>query len=459
MLAKCHIKLNGHLFLSSLLTIVTCIHSTHVSHISCILTTLPGKKVAIIYGNLPPAVRKLQADLFNDPDSGVDILVASDAIGMGLNLQIGRIVFSTIIKFDGEEYRRLTMPEIKQIGGRAGRYNSEFNHGWVTAMYSMEDLQYIKENFTGTLPAMEKARLSPSSEHLLLFCQKFPHIPFSTYLRNLQERCKMDRRYEMVNIDDMVEVAENIDDYEIDPYARIMLCFAPFSLTRFSSHATLLRHYADKLTEEEPIPIPAIAYVTQPGVPSDPAGIAKLEETYSNLDTYVWLAYRFGERRFPSMAAAQRDRALVAELIHSSLSKLSGLSHATTMRVEREDGTIAEPKVQVGDKISKSDRVTQLRQKEVRKKVFEKETRSAKKSSKLGDVPADAQNVPAGVTDADYADITAPAEDAAPSGIRPGSVFARHPSERAGSADGIMGAVMGKSLQVSGILSSSRCAP
>lgn len=55
--------------------------------------------------------------MFNDENNEFDVLVASDAIGMGLNLNISRIIFSTMEKFDGEMKRELTVPEIKQIAG------------------------------------------------------------------------------------------------------------------------------------------------------------------------------------------------------------------------------------------------------------------------------------------------------------------------------------------------------
>lgn len=61
---------------------------------------------------------ELQATMFNDTTSEFDVLVASDAIGMGLNLNISRIIFSTMEKFDGFEMRELTVPEIKQIAGK-----------------------------------------------------------------------------------------------------------------------------------------------------------------------------------------------------------------------------------------------------------------------------------------------------------------------------------------------------
>ena len=76
---------------------------------------------------LPPSTTPhptAQAALFNDDDAPEDVLVASDAVGMGLNLNIKRIVFSSVTKFDGDEIRRLHPTELKQIAGRAGRFAS-----------------------------------------------------------------------------------------------------------------------------------------------------------------------------------------------------------------------------------------------------------------------------------------------------------------------------------------------
>jgi ATP-dependent RNA helicase SUPV3L1/SUV3 len=55
-------------------------------------------KCAVIFGKLPPEARSKQARLFNDDNTGYDILVASDAIGMGLNLNIRRTIFHTTVK-------------------------------------------------------------------------------------------------------------------------------------------------------------------------------------------------------------------------------------------------------------------------------------------------------------------------------------------------------------------------
>jgi ATP-dependent RNA helicase SUPV3L1/SUV3 len=316
-----------------------------------------GAKVAIIYGSLPPSVRKLQAELFNDPNSGVDILVASDAIGMGLNLNIGRVVFSTVMKFDGDGYRRLLMTEIKQIGGRAGRFQSDFPHGWVTTMYSQEDLDYLKQLFTGDLPPMTQASLAPSNEHLLLFARRFPHLPLSGYLRNLAARAKLDGRYAIGDLAAMVDVAEAIDEFELEPHPRVMMCYAPIDMAKYSSQRVLTQHYAKLLCTDEPIDIAPSTYAARPGVPENAEGIRLLEETYANLDLYIWLSYRLGTWRFIGADAARRDRALISELIHTALTQVKSdksKPHNTIM-MEDSQGRIVDPKQRFEDVMTEAD--------------------------------------------------------------------------------------------------------
>ncbi len=68
----------------------------------------------------------MQARLFNDPDSGYNVLVASDAVGMGLNLNIRRVIFQTLTKFIGRREETVSISAVKQIAGRAGRRNSAY---------------------------------------------------------------------------------------------------------------------------------------------------------------------------------------------------------------------------------------------------------------------------------------------------------------------------------------------
>ena len=82
---------------------------------------------AIVMGSLSPKTRNAQVNLYQSGD--VDFLVATDAIGMGINMDIDHIYFSNLKKFDGRKLRRLNLSEIGQIAGRAGRYLNNGNFG------------------------------------------------------------------------------------------------------------------------------------------------------------------------------------------------------------------------------------------------------------------------------------------------------------------------------------------
>jgi len=82
---------------------------------------------AIIMGSLSPKTRNSQVGLYQSGD--VDYLIATDAIGMGLNMDINEIYFSNLKKFDGKKTRRLNLIEMSQIAGRAGRYKNDGGFG------------------------------------------------------------------------------------------------------------------------------------------------------------------------------------------------------------------------------------------------------------------------------------------------------------------------------------------
>lgn len=90
-----------------------------------------GFTTSVVYGSLSPEVRKQEAKRFASGAS--QVLIATDAIGLGLNLPISRIVFTTIRKFDGTSNRFLSGSEIRQIAGRAGRFGL-CSEGEVTAL-------------------------------------------------------------------------------------------------------------------------------------------------------------------------------------------------------------------------------------------------------------------------------------------------------------------------------------
>ena len=110
-----------------------------------------GKEPAIIYGALPYSTRRKQMEGFLAGD--MEYVVSTDAIGMGLNLPIRRIIFMDTKKFDGHERRSLKPEEIQQIAGRAGRYGM-YDKGYVGAM---ENLSEIRVGLESVVPPIQKA--------------------------------------------------------------------------------------------------------------------------------------------------------------------------------------------------------------------------------------------------------------------------------------------------------------
>jgi ATP-dependent RNA helicase SUPV3L1/SUV3 len=170
-----------------------------------------GKTVNIVYGALPPEARVVQAEQFNKGDS---VLVATDAVGLGLNLQIKRVVFSTVWKFDGTERRRLTPCEVKQIGGRSGRgVKDEF--GYVTALEE-EDRAYLADCFATEAPEVMKAGFLPGLEDLLLLAggDVEDNAPLSGLYRDyLEQHHSLPELedYFLCELDDIVDAADVCD--------------------------------------------------------------------------------------------------------------------------------------------------------------------------------------------------------------------------------------------------------
>ena len=120
-------------------------------------------KTSIIYGDLPPEVRKMQYEQFINKENKV--LVTTDAIGMGVNLPIRRIIFMSIRKFDGEEVRELTSQEVKQIAGRAGR-KGIYDTGYVAGV--SDTYNFISRKLEVKDDVIRQAVIGPSEAILTI---------------------------------------------------------------------------------------------------------------------------------------------------------------------------------------------------------------------------------------------------------------------------------------------------
>ena len=100
---------------------------------------------AVVMGRLSPRTRNAQVQLYQNKE--VDFLVATDAIGMGLNMDVDHVAFARLTKFDGHRPRRLMAPEIAQIAGRAGRGMRDGSFGTTAECAPLDDdLVHAVEN-------------------------------------------------------------------------------------------------------------------------------------------------------------------------------------------------------------------------------------------------------------------------------------------------------------------------
>lgn len=275
-----------------------------------------GRRCAIVYGSLPPETRAEQADLFNDPANDYDYLVASDAIGMGLNLSIKRIIFNSISKYDGTKQVQLSIPQIKQIAGRAGRYRSahddktkkslsspsgedksEENVGLVSCL-DEEDLPIIQSALRTEAPSLRRAGIVPPAEFLEEYSQRLPvPVPFEYLLRKVSAHVTLHPRFFQCDMRDKLALARITDDVKglsIEQRVNITAAPSPGRNPILAKCLTsLARIVADRrnvdVSDVPEIPLEVLA---QPPT-ADRSYLEALESLHQCLVLFLWLSYRF----------------------------------------------------------------------------------------------------------------------------------------------------------------------
>ena len=173
-----------------------------------------GHPVSVIYGALPPEVRRREAERFANGAS--HILVATDAIGMGLNLPIRRVLFSTMTKFDGQTDRPLNESEVHQIGGRAGRYGLH-EEGFVGVLREAEPsaARTLKELLRKPprAPRDFKAPVAPNWWHVNTIASRLHLVTLRAVLDVFMDQLKLDdAHFAVAELEQMLELAARLDE-------------------------------------------------------------------------------------------------------------------------------------------------------------------------------------------------------------------------------------------------------
>ncbi len=172
-----------------------------------------GHPVSVIYGALPPEVRRREAERFAQGES--HILVATDAIGMGLNLPIRRVLFSTLTKFDGQSDRSLDESEVHQIAGRAGRFGIH-EEGFVGVLKDAEPtaLRVLKELLAKAprAPLDFKAPVAPNGWHVETISSRLHKTQLGEVLSVFMQQLKLDdAHFAVAELEQMLELAAELD--------------------------------------------------------------------------------------------------------------------------------------------------------------------------------------------------------------------------------------------------------
>ncbi len=269
--------------------------------------------VSVIYGNLSPEVRREEARKFREGES--DILIATDAISMGLNLPIKTILFARDNKFDGLRRRELTTTEVLQISGRAGRYGIH-EHGYVGALDSAT-LQTISSRFHSPLPDINlPISVMASLDHVMLIGEILETDNLLDILGFFAENMEFDGPFVAANIDSMLEIAEIVEGYELDLRSKYHLSCAPASIRSPYIESTF-RRYLALLEKQRDVPyippreLPPFAYTNDE--------LLNAEDRVKEVSLYLWLSFKF--EQFKEVQKAIEARYRLNSFIERSLQK------------------------------------------------------------------------------------------------------------------------------------------
>jgi ATP-dependent RNA helicase SUPV3L1/SUV3 len=276
--------------------------------------TLGAAECAAIYGALSPEVRREEARRFNQGEA--KIISATDAIGMGLNLPVKTVVFTTLQKFDGEKEVTLSDSATRQIAGRAGRFGMH-EVGVVTAL-NHRDLDQIRKSLAA--PPEQLPLVAPIAPHMkmleflsretgktdlssLLDC--FSALPGNTDLF-----CKAD-------VSSMRDLAGEIGDFNLPLETQFVLCACPVD-TRSGEHIRHWRDWVANVAENVPSTMPRGRRYEPERSAASPIQLQDAEIRVRLLAAYRWMNQRMPEM-FPEADNAVAVSSAINQFISNSL--------------------------------------------------------------------------------------------------------------------------------------------
>ena len=274
------------------------------------MVTEMGLSVATVYGNLSPEVRRAQAQRFRD--GAADVVVGTDAIAMGLNMPIARVVMTTTVKYNGYEEEEIPAALARQIAGRAGRFG--VHEEGLVAGYDNET-HAVMRSLLREKPLPIKTTgfaVAPTLEHLHRISSVTNEQALAKLLKRFVHNIDVPDGFFYPRItEDQFERAAWLDTLDLSVAEKFSLSLVPIS-----SKVPTLQHawenWANALANKR------ITHMKQSNVPLAYLSLQEVEDACRLYSAYAWLAYRIPEY-FPDTEMAQKLSRAASERVDSLL--------------------------------------------------------------------------------------------------------------------------------------------
>ncbi|HYE49260.1 MAG TPA: helicase-related protein [Azospirillaceae bacterium] len=270
-----------------------------------------GLTAAAVYGALAPDVRRREAERFASGEA--DVVVATDAIGMGLNLPVRRILFTTLEKFDGQEVRSLTPSEVKQIAGRAGRFGHfEAGEFGVVGRGTPQALRAILNRPDAGFGPRTLLTVRPTRAMVARLAGRIGSESLSLLVDCFAAAKTAGSPYRVADLSPLRRLAQVLDERAIGFEQKLTLLFIPADLEK-DVDARFFNHLCRSVETRKELPAGLVI----------PRRVEKLddlslEELSRTCDLYYWAARKFPDL-LPDRQEVQERRAEVSERLSDIL--------------------------------------------------------------------------------------------------------------------------------------------
>ncbi|NGZ88266.1 helicase-related protein [Duganella aceris] len=274
------------------------------------MVTEMGLSVATVYGNLSPEVRRAQAQRFRD--GAADVVVGTDAIAMGLNMPIARIVMTTSVKYNGYEEEEIPAALARQIAGRAGRFG--VHEEGLVAGYDNET-HNVMRSLLHEKPVPLKTTgfaVAPTLEHLYRISSVTNEHGLAKLLKRFVHNIDVPDGFFFPRItEDQFERAAWLDTLELTVAEKFALSLVPIS-SKVPSLQNAWEKWAKALAHK------TVTHLSPHQNPLSYMNLQEVEDSCRLYSAYAWLSYRQPEF-FPDIAKAQELSRAASERVDAIL--------------------------------------------------------------------------------------------------------------------------------------------